>query len=577
MARNGCLVIAVFTFAALRADGGNKAHGGDPLRLAYASAKIRAAAILEVLDLSEASNQAVLNSLLPPSLVGWLSQNKTLLKEDIEGSRHCRKDECGFSLDQDARDHLEEWCLYTTTNRQANIVLLDSDKCMAVAADPKLSTALLIHESTHHLGITDEAESDAIANAITALAEKVYRETPQSVSGTGLVPYSNTQAWKRFESGALFVDDYWKSTSTAAAGSALIRLTHQNDSEVIVNRFDSETGEISRTVLPISPELRKEGNGLIIPKAPVFAAGSLVIHWSGLARNFDATSQITSYYNHGYVFDTKAKSVRKMTEVNTPCAGYFQSIVATDNGFIVWGGGRETQATLPERLKSCDERDLTQTFLAEGRIYEAGTAEKNYTDERWITISREHAPPRGRYAAAVWTGKDGDYSNRFIVWGLRQDSTVLSEGGAYDLKTKQWTKLSNLNAPRLSRNQAAAVWTGTEMIVVGTSADGRLSGGRYDPKRDAWRALPEVMGQWKMTSAQWTGSKLLVWTEPIELLNLEVRGAFFDVAANQWEVVKPYPVQNCGLEKAFWIGSQFFIWNERHDLRNRDCTRLLVP
>src|SRR5689334_19961685 len=59
-----------------------------------------------------------------------------------------------------------------------------------------------------------------------------------------------------------------------------------------------------------------------------------------------------------------------------------------------------------------------------------------------------------------------------------------------------WQTLSSVNAP-LARiiSPNTAIWTGTEMLVWGSSTGADQAtilgdGGAYDPSRNSWRALP---------------------------------------------------------------------------------------
>ena len=63
----------------------------------------------------------------------------------------------------------------------------------------------------------------------------------------------------------------------------------------------------------------------------------------------------------------------------------------------------------------------------------------------------------------------------------------LNTGGKYNPGTNSWTATSTTNAPS-ARDSHAAVWTGSEMIVVGTSDLLMTSGGRYDPDTNSWIA-----------------------------------------------------------------------------------------
>src|SRR5581483_1579988 len=105
---------------------------------------------------------------------------------------------------------------------------------------------------------------------------------------------------------------------------------------------------------------------------------------------------------------------------------------------------------------------------------------------------------------AVWTGTE------MIVWGATADTT----GGRSDPATNSWTATSDINAPSV-RGLHTAVWTGTEMIIWGgidlTGATN--TGGRYNPNMDSWAATSVInapVGR-QFHTAVWTGNEMIVW------------------------------------------------------------------
>lgn len=116
-------------------------------------------------------------------------------------------------------------------------------------------------------------------------------------------------------------------------------------------------------------------------------------------------------------------------------------------------------------------------------------------------------------AASVWTGTE------LLVWGGgaggQVDSRTFADGAAYDPAADTWREMAP--SPLTARARAAAVWTGTEMLVWGGSstahgADDLLDGAAYDPVADTWRAIaaaPEGMGR-SFASAVWTEGRMVV-------------------------------------------------------------------
>lgn len=136
-------------------------------------------------------------------------------------------------------------------------------------------------------------------------------------------------------------------------------------------------------------------------------------------------------------------------------------------------------------------------------------------------LARQPIEPRGDFDP-VWTGSS------VLVWGgsdrvvvgadvERPDTRYYSDGARYSPSSDTWTRMSP--APLAGRSNYRAVWTGTEMIVVGgmtqtarTSADVAA----YDPGSDRWRTLPELPiapdpGSPPAFEAVWAGDRLVVW------------------------------------------------------------------
>src|SRR6185295_15864783 len=92
-------------------------------------------------------------------------------------------------------------------------------------------------------------------------------------------------------------------------------------------------------------------------------------------------------------------------------------------------------------------------------------------------------------------------------------------GGRYSPSSDTWLATSEgANLPS-GRVAAAAVWTGSEMIVWGGrdyfgGFHNLNTGGRYNPATDAWTATstgPNVPSGRESHAAVWTGSVMVIW------------------------------------------------------------------
>jgi len=195
------------------------------------------------------------------------------------------------------------------------------------------------------------------------------------------------------------------------------------------------------------------------------------------------------FYDHGFRLDPDAKTRRALAADGAPAGRWAHAAVWTGSEMIVWGGRSEFAAN--------SHRD-------DGARYDPAT-------DRWRTVSAVNAPTARSQIAAVWTGDE------MLVWGGYGDAaTAWDTGGRYDPKADRWRMVSLRGAPE-GRVEPVHVWTGTELLVWGgISADLKQTfrtGGRYNPKTDRWSAIrsedtaPAVWG----AAAVWTGTEMLVW------------------------------------------------------------------
>jgi len=162
-----------------------------------------------------------------------------------------------------------------------------------------------------------------------------------------------------------------------------------------------------------------------------------------------------------------------------------------------------------------------------------------------------------------------------IVWGGGLTVAALSDGAIYDPVTNTWAPMTNMNVPP-ARSAAAAVWTGTQMLVYGGENGGaaQTDGWFYDPAGNVWSAAIAPSGPSTSHSARgWTGSRLLVWGGD------GTTGASCGVGTNTGGTFAPggawAPTATLGAPSlrfftgavclsdwftAPWTGTEFFVW-----------------
>jgi len=170
--------------------------------------------------------------------------------------------------------------------------------------------------------------------------------------------------------------------------------------------------------------------------------------------------------------------------------------------------------------------------------------------DTWSPLSASMAPASCCRAAAVWTG------TRMLVWGgVDSNFAASNTGGRYDPVSDTWEPISLSGAPS-PRQSHTAVWTGNEMVVWGGSPQN--TGGRYDPAGDTWAptsttGAPTPRGG---HSAVWTGSEMIVWGG-----SGQNTGGRYNPMSDTWiptaTLNAPSPR---GGHSAVWTGDEMVVW-----------------
>ncbi len=163
-------------------------------------------------------------------------------------------------------------------------------------------------------------------------------------------------------------------------------------------------------------------------------------------------------------------------------------------------------------------------------------------DNTWTAISTEGAPSARERAAAIWTGSE------MIIWGgIGQTGEFLDTGGRYNPATDSWMPTAALGAP-VPIGYPTAVWTGTEMIVWG---DVSIGGGRYNPATDTWTAVSTIDAP-HSGPAVWTGTEMIVTSS-------YTRGGRYDPATDTWTAISTIdaPVLT---GSTVWTGTEVIVW-----------------
>ncbi len=296
-----------------------------------------------------------------------------------------------------------------------------------------------------------------------------------------------------------------------------------------VYRFNPAMNRWVRSVVAGAPDARFDASAVW--------SGTELIIWGGDVQGLGLTRT-------GGRYNPMTDSWTATSITNAPSARSYHEAVWTGAEMIVWGGGNGG-ASLP---------------TSGGRY--------NPANDTWTPMSTAGAPSGRLFHTVVWTGQE------MIVWG-GSDATASSNfatGGRYNPSTNTWTATSTANAPS-ARNSHTAVWTGSEMIVWGGTANGAIfnSGARYNPVSDTWTATSVANApspRW-IHSAIWTGREMIVWgglvnaAFPYQSTNT---GGRYDPASETWRATSlvRVPDRRSG-HTAVWTGSQMLIWGGSRD------------
>jgi hypothetical protein len=124
--------------------------GGDALREVYFQAQTAAAAKVSKLS------RCAFTAETPPEVVEWLMTHQGEYAAEIKGSH--------LVWQQDA-DRVQNSCAFTAHAARADI-LLSYRVCQETGNDADKAFFVLAHEASHHLGVDDEDQADAIARAV---------------------------------------------------------------------------------------------------------------------------------------------------------------------------------------------------------------------------------------------------------------------------------------------------------------------------------------------------------------------------------------------------------------------------
>ena len=184
--------------------------------------------------------------------------------------------------------------------------------------------------------------------------------------------------------------------------------------------------------------------------------------------------------------------------------------------------------------------------------------------------------PKGRSRGAgglvVWTGRE------MIDWGGGCCGDASSAGGAYDPTTNTWRPLAS--SPLAPSQRPIGAWTGTEVIVFvsGLDPDGNPYPARlaraaaYNPTTDTWRRIAPLPAPREDATAVWDGSEVLVVGGAARTKHVTVGpwplarvGLAYNPAKNRWRKLPPMASGRMDFASV-WTGKELLVWGGRTTL-----------
>jgi len=260
----------------------------------------------------------------------------------------------------------------------------------------------------------------------------------------------------------------------------------------------------------------------------------------GSVLRFDPFGQASTLVQ---VFNLARGEWRNLPEAPLDLNRAEMSIADTGEELLLWGGHSGS-------IISNDAASLGQS-QADGVGLRLDSLRSPEVAEEWSALAPSPLSAREEHVA-VWTGTE------MIVWGGRfqpggavtegEDGGVfvtetssdvglagLRDGAAYNPTTDSWRPIPD--APFGGVYKHRAVWTGTEMVVVGPSpTSGSFDAAAFDPVSDSWRRLeaPEISSGAGITEFIATDDRLLLFAgSPVDD-TADTTVFAFDTSAEQW-------------------------------------------
>jgi N-acetylneuraminic acid mutarotase len=329
-------------------------------------------------------------------------------------------------------------------------------------------------------------------------------------------------------------DNTWTATSTInpPSGRELHTAVWTGNEMIVWGGYEALVGELN-TGAKYDPST-DAWTAINITNAPSGRDSHTAV-WTGTEMIVWGGETYPTYLNTGGRYNPITNTWTATSTTNAPSGRYFHRAVWSGSEMIVWGG-----------------ENLSGYFNTGGRY--------NPITDAWTATSTANAPSGRIQHTAVWSGSE------MIIWGGSDGLNSLNTSAKYSPNTDTWTATGTTKAPT-GRFGHRAVWTGSEMIVWGgLFYDGTYhylnTGGRYNPGTDSWTGTSIAnapSARWDHT-AVWTGSEMIVWGGSANSGDLNTGGRY-NPGTDSWTATSSIdaPTARSG-HTAVWSGSEMIVW-----------------
>jgi len=181
--------------------------------------------------------------------------------------------------------------------------------------------------------------------------------------------------------------------------------------------------------------------------------------------------------------------------------------------------------------------------------------------DRW-TLIPEAPIGRQQEAVALWTGAE------MIIVGLqlfdgsqRSDGKVVVSAAAFSPDSGSWRLLADvavLPAPSFHPSSISVVWTGQAVVVSGARIGADIVA-VYRLDIDEWDLVTMPIGARSEFTSVWTGTEVIIWGGS-EADSQSAVGYALNPETSQWRALPPPPVAERADQGAAWTGNEILMW-----------------